>query len=329
MPNPQVAYHDDGLPRDDCFYVRKTDQYKAAEELELFSKPVKGRVQTTPAVKSSRTYPQPIYTGDHWGSMSGWIFSANTSLAAGFKYHAWTNRIEGDLPNRFEVCQDHGGRIHTAEEMQATFVERAERSEDWYTDKFGDERKHTKDWLQSYFTKLAGQATTTAGASSSSSSSAEPSKSELLTATVEGFKCYLKAQGCSDEYTQAQLVFVRSKYQTYFSDLCESEKPQRWPLENPPKNRKIREKGSGQIYEDVNECLLMPTLDDVVGVYVNPNSVDVACEIWNEYYKRTNKALPLYTYTEDSGLQNAIDSIKHPDLNLRDFLFQNNCNTNY
>ena len=145
MPNPQVAYHDDGLPRDDCFYVRKTDQSKAAKELELFSKPVEGRVQTTPAVMSSQRHPQPIYTSDDWGSMSGWIFSANTPLAAGFKYHALTNRIRGELPNRFEVCQDHGGRIHAAEEMQAKFVERAERSEDWYKEKYGNERKHTKD----------------------------------------------------------------------------------------------------------------------------------------------------------------------------------------
>ena len=137
MPNPQDAYNDDGLPSRDCFYVRKTHQYKAAEELELFSKPVVGREKTTPAVMSSQWRPQDIYTTGPWGSMSGWIFSANTFLAAGFKYHAWTNRIRGELPNRFEMCQDHGGRIHTAEEMQAKFVERAEWSEHGYTDKFG------------------------------------------------------------------------------------------------------------------------------------------------------------------------------------------------
>jgi hypothetical protein len=324
MQNLKSRYNQNGLPCEDIFFIRKIKPNGLRKDLDLFESPLPTRHVATPAVMSSQKRPQATYTTSHWGSRSGFIFRGDTHLAAGFKYHALTKRITGESSYRFAMCQDHGGRIHTADEMQAKFIEWAEREAEWYKALFGEDVQHTKDWLHEFFGELANPAESAGGASSSSSSSeAAEAHTPSPSPTLEGFGAYLDRRGCSEEYIQAQLVCVQSKYSEYFSDLCESEERRPWPLENPPKNRKIRQSGSGEPYQEVNECLLMPNMLDVLGVYVNPKSVTKALEIWLQYYTVTGIALPLYTYTQGEGLSHAIDSIDDSKLRFYDYLFNN------
>lgn len=290
-PDPTKRLFD--LPADwdngKIVYIRRIlgNKRSLGAECSLYEIDVSGRAKCSPAIPVSKSHPTPLYSSGPWVGRPGLVYSSTgMDVAAAYKYHAFSNRLSGYDPDRYSDCEDHGGRVHTAEEMQAKFDERSEVRKD------PSLKSRTKALLQSfdrYIKETDGR----------------------FKWSYEDFKQYLMSQrNFTEVLADAHVVSVRHKYKEYFAEG--GSVPKAFP-EDGLCPRRLRKVPSANDYHDIPEVLLKPTMKNVVGLFCDAGGLDEEAPSWDAifvhsalwvyfaFHKKVG-SLPCYHYDPERGL---------------------------
>ena len=260
------------------------------------------------------------YPGD-WENCSGLVIElSNQTTVDAYSYHCNSARLSGSKEDRFKQLRDRGGPIkNTPAHIHAKFVEKAAQQQGWrMEDSVRDQihsswkkREQGRTWkkafnpfsskhlLQNFLNQAKDHASLADYAAWLNSQLKEPSqpaepKDGMTLVTREALRDALLYSTYSKYGDHADVPLLNED-----GEFTQDAKTQLNTHINGSTVLRTFHPGGNNDFDKINEALLNPSIDNVMGVYMNKKSIGEAWDIAAGYQLATNQQPKVYSYRHE------------------------------